>query len=103
MTVVVSIITPSGLGTTNAPGIGRARVKNVLTVPGTTTGSLQSGEVFMVANGEAADMLVATGTIPDAQANLSTAVTTAGAPSSIGSTIYVTGNVGDLLNVKAVA
>ena len=103
MTVVVSIITPTGLGSLNAPGIGRARVKEVLAVGNATAGSLLPGEVFMVANGEAADVLVATGTTPDAQANTSTAVTTAGMPVSIGATIYVTGAAGDKLSVKVVA
>ena len=100
MTVAVSIITPTGLGSINAPGIGKARVKEILTVPSTTAASLLSGEIFMVSNGEAADVLVATGTTPDAQAAASTVLTTAGMPASVGVPLFYTGNVGDRLNVK---
>ena len=103
MTVVVSFFTPKGIGHSAAPGIGACRIKEVITVPGTTTNTLAAGEVAIIANGEATDVLAAHGTIPDAQAAVSSAITSAGYPCRVGIPMIVVGNAGDKINIKVVA
>ena len=103
MTVVVSFFTPKGIGHSAAPGIGACRIKEVITVPGTTTNALAAGEMAIIVNGETVDVLAANGTTPDAQAAASTAASSAGYPCPIGVPMVVVGSVGDKINIKVVA
>lgn len=103
MTVVVSFMKPSGVGSVNSPGVGKVRIRENITVPGTTSASLQDGEVAYVANGEADMVAVALGTAPDAAATASTAATNAGTGLGSGLGLAFVGAVGDKVNVKALA
>ena len=83
MTVTVSFLN-AGPGAGGVSGISRVRVKEVVTVPGTTTATAQAGEIIVVGNGEASMVAVAIGTTPDAAAVAETAATTAGYPVGAG-------------------
>lgn len=103
MAAHVLFFTPRGVGpTVHAPGVGQVRVREAVTVPGTTTAVAQEGEVVMVFNADATNSLVALGTTPDAAATEQTAGTTAGYPAAPGlfSGPFVP-NEGDKVNVKA--
>jgi hypothetical protein len=102
MSVVVSFIAPQGMGTVNAPGIGACRVKEVITVPGTTTAAALAGEVVLICNGENSTVLAANGTAPDAQAGASAAATSAGYPIPVGCIVPVVPKAGDKINIKTV-
>lgn len=84
MTVTVSFCKASG--SVSGPGIGveNVRVKEVVTVPGTTTITAESGEFAIIGNGETVMVAIAVGTTPDAAAVLQTTLTTAGYPVGAG-------------------
>ena len=104
MTVVVCFVTPKGIGSAHAPGIGDVRVREDITVPGSTTATAAEGEVVIIGNGEAAMVAAAFGSVPDADATDETSSTSAGFPVAAGS---VTGGIvvreGDKVNIKAIA
>jgi hypothetical protein len=67
MTVVVTFVKTQGIeGAYAAPGVGVIRVREDVTVPGTTTNSVQDGEVVIVGNAESNMVAVAFGNEPDA-------------------------------------
>lgn len=66
MTVKVSFMTPAGIGSVTAPGIGRVRLTETVALGGVTAGSAAEGEVAYVWNGEADGILAAHGSTPDA-------------------------------------
>lgn len=103
MTVVVSFITPAGIGG-GASGVGRVMAQERLTPPATTTRAAGVGETVLVCNGEADVIAVAYGTTPDADAateNLPT--TSAGFPVAAGQmAVPFAPGVGNKINVKAV-
>lgn len=101
MSVVVSFISPRGIASINSPGIGDCRVHETITVPGTTTATAAEGEIVLIASGEAAIVLAAHGTTPDAIAAASTAATTAGYPIPTSSMVIVVPRAGDKINIKA--
>lgn len=103
MSVVVSFITPRGLGSVSAPGIGECRVRETITVPGTTTATVADGEMVLISSNEADIVLAAHGTTPDGQAAASTAATSAGYPIPAGVIVPVMAKVGDKINIKALA
>ena len=103
MSVTVSFVTAGGAN--SAPGIGikRVRVKEVVSVPGTTTATAIDGEMIVIGNGEASMVAVAIGTAPDAAATAENgAVTTAGYPVGAGqvSDPFI-GVAGAKVNIKA--
>lgn len=102
MTVTVSFVTPALNGVGPGIGIGRVRVKEVVTVPGTTTAVALAGEFVIVGNGETTMSAVAVGTTPDAAATAETAATTAGYPVGAGqvSDPFIL-KAGDKVNIKA--
>jgi hypothetical protein len=105
MAAYVIFFTPKGIGpTVHAPGVGLARVREAVTVPGTTEAKALEGEVVMVFNGDDAVALVALGSTPDASATSATTATTAGLPIPAGQMSEVLiPNEGDAVNVKALA
>lgn len=80
MAVQVIFFTPRGIGSAHAPGVGEIRAREAVSIPGSTTATVQSGEAVVVLNEESAAVLVAHGTTPDATATASTAATSAGYP-----------------------
>ncbi len=83
MSVTVSFLT-AGPGAGGVVGISKVRVKEVVTVPGTTTATALAGEVIVVGNGESSMVAVAIGSTPDAAATAETSATTAGYPVGAG-------------------
>jgi len=102
MTVTVSFVTPAINGSGPGVGIGRVRVKEVVTIPGTTTATALAGEFVLVGNGEATMSAVAFGSTPDAAATAETAATSAGYPVGAGqvSDPFIV-KLGDKVNIKA--
>lgn len=104
MTVVVSFITPAGIGSIDAPGLGACRIRENITIPGTTAASLLPGEIAIVGNAEASMVAVAFGTTPDAAATSATSASSAGYPVPAGqNSDPIVGRAGDKINVKALA
>lgn len=104
MSVVVSFIKPKGVGALGAPGIGSCRAKEVLSLTGTSTGASQEGEVIIVANNETTMILMAFGSVPDAQATAETTKTSAGIPIPAGQVgVTIAAPIGSKINVKTVA
>lgn len=103
MAVIVSFVRPKGVGSVNAPGIGSVRVRENVTVPGTTTATVQDGEIVIIGNNETTMVAVAHGTTPDAAAAASTSATSAGFPVAAGavSDPFVP-DTGAKINIKAV-
>lgn len=101
MTVVVSFVKPQGAGVI---GMGKVRVRENITIPGTTTATAQEGEIVIVGNAETTMVAVAWGTTPDAAALAETAATSAGVCVGAGAVSYpVQPKIGDKINVKAVS
>lgn len=103
MTVVVSFVTPKGIRSVHAPGIGAVRIRENITIPGTTTATLLDGEIAVIGNGENSMVAVAFGTSPNADAVASTAATSAGVAIPAGQSVAIAPNAGDKINVKAVS
>jgi hypothetical protein len=101
MSVVVSFVTPRGIGSVDAPAIGGCRVRETITVPGTTMAAVADGEMVLISSGESAIVLAAHGTVPDAAAAAQTAATSAGYPIPTSGFIPVMAKVGDRINIKA--
>lgn len=80
MAAYVSFFTPAGIGAIEAPGIGNVRLREAVTVPGSTSASCAPDEAVMVYNGESTAIFIAFGTTPDAAATSATLATTAGFP-----------------------
>lgn len=104
MTVTVCFFTPQGVGPTkDAPGVGYIRAREAITIPGSTTNTVQSGEAVIVFNGETSGVLAAHGTTPDATAATATATTTAGLPVGAGqSSAPIMAATGSKINIKAI-
>lgn len=60
--------------------VARVVARESITIPGTTTRKVQSGETVIVHNAAAAAVAVAWGSSPDAAATAETSATTAGIP-----------------------
>lgn len=102
MTVVVSFIRQAARGS-EASGVGKVRVRENITIPGTTTATVQDGELVIVGNAESSMVAVAFGTTPDAAALASTSATSAGMPVPAGQMGFpIIPTTGDKINVKAV-
>lgn len=101
MTVVVSFVKPHGAGVV---GMGRVRVRENITIPGTTIATRQDGEIVIIGNAETSMVAVAWGTTPDAAATAETPdVTTAGVAVAAGAVSYpIEPKTGDKINVKVV-
>lgn len=84
MTVQVVFFTPRGVNLSGQPGVGDVRLRETVTIPNTTTATVQLGEAVVVLNGETAPVFAAHGTTPNALATAQTALTTAGFPISTG-------------------
>lgn len=104
MPVKVSMMKPGGLGTINQVGIGDCRAaETVSSFPGTTTIAAADGEIAYIASTEAAAVILAHGTTPDAAATAKTAATSAGYALQPGQYLAVALKVGDKINVKTFA
>ena len=104
MTVVVSFIRAAGLGALNTPGVGACRIRENITIPGTTAAALQDGEFAIVGNAEVSMVAVAFGTTPDAAATAATSVSSAGYPVPAGMcSDPIVAPAGSKINVKALA
>lgn len=104
MTVVVSFITPAGIGSINAPGLGACRIRENITIPGVTTAALLPGEIAIVGNAESAMVAVAFGTSPNADLTDSTLVSSAGYPVPAGmNSDPIVAPAGSKISVKALA
>ena len=101
MPVKISFIKPGGLGSIHAIGIGDCRVCETITVPGSTTASLQAGEIIHMVSTETGAVVAAHGSTPDAAATATTGATTAGYGIPTGVSVVVAARVGDKVNVKA--
>lgn len=101
MPVKVSFMKPGGLGSINAIGVGDCRVCETITVPGTTTAALEDGEIVVLCSTEAATVVAAHGTTPDAAAIARTSATSAGYSVPAGVNVPVSAKVGDKINIKA--
>lgn len=78
MTVKVTFFTPKGIGSVNAPGVGRVRSSETVALSAASAAAAQEGEVALVFNGETSAILFAHGTVPDAAATTESDVTSAG-------------------------
>lgn len=103
MAVLVSFITPRGIGAISAPGVGDCRVCENITVPGTTTATALPGEMVLISSGEAALVRAAHGTAPDAAAADRTSATSAGYPVPPGILVPVVPKAGDKISIKALS
>lgn len=102
MTVVVSFITPRGAAD-ESNGIGAVRVRENITIPGTTTETAKAGEMIVIGNAETSMVAAAFGTTPDAAATVQTTATTAGFPIGAGMTSYpIVPPLGAKVNIKVV-
>lgn len=102
MTVVVSFI--RSRPQFSASGIGAVRVRENITVPGTTTATALEDEMIVIGNGEDSMVAAAFGSSPDADATASSASTSAGVPIAAGSLSYpICPKAGDKVNIKAVS
>jgi hypothetical protein len=102
LTVVVSFIKQASRGS-EASGVGKVRVRENITIPGTTTAKVEDGELVIVGNAETSMVAVAFGTTPDAAATASTSATSAGMPVAAGAVSYpIIPATGDKINVKVV-
>lgn len=103
MTVVVSFISHKALGLGPVLGVGVVRVREDITIPGSTTATAQAGEIVLVGNGETSMVAIAFGTTPDAAALAATAATSAGFVVPAGCTSQpICPPAGAKINVKAV-
>lgn len=103
MTVVVSFITPRGAAD-GSNGIGGVRVRENITIPGTTTETAKAGEMIIIGNGETSMVAAAFGTTPNADAAAETTATTAGFPIPAGQSSYpIVAPIGAKVNIKVVA
>lgn len=84
MAVQVIFFKPAGMGRFDAPAVGEIRCREAVTIPNTTTATVQDGEYVVVLNEEAAAVLVAHGSTPSATATASTPATSAGFPVAAG-------------------
>ncbi len=80
MAVHVIFMSPRGIGSEDAPGIGVIRAREEVAAGGVSEGAAQLGEVVMVVNDTASTVLVAYGSTPDAAAVAQTNATSAGFP-----------------------
>jgi len=103
VTVVVSFVTPKGVGSINAPGIGAVRVREDIALDGTTTATVQDGEVVLIGNAESDMVAVAFGTTPDPDATAATAATSAGVPVGAGQIGLLCPKPADKIAAKALA
>lgn len=103
MTVVVSIMRPKAIGPDGTPVIGYARIREDLALDGTTTATLENGEVFYVASTESDVIAVAAGSSPDADTTTGTGSSTAGIPVAPNLPIAIAAPAGSKLNVKALS
>jgi hypothetical protein len=71
------------------------------TLPGVTTDTAQAGEVAIVGNAGTSMVAIAYGSVPDAAATASTAVTGAGFPLAPGAVALLPVRTGDKVSVKA--
>lgn len=101
MPVKVSFMRPGYVGDKSNVAIGDCRICETLTVPATTTASLQDGEFMLVSSTEAATVVGAHGATPDAAATAQTAATSAGYAIPPSQVYCVQGKVGDKFNAKA--
>lgn len=100
MTVVVSFLRAKGAGVI---GMGSVRVRENITIPGTTTNTALEDEIAIIGNAETSMVAVAWGTAPDAAALAGTSATTAGVAIGAGAVSYpISLKSGDKINVKAV-
>lgn len=95
MTVVVSFVQPASRG--SASGIYKCRVREDVTIPGTTTEKARAGEMIVIGNAETSMVAAAWGTSsPDAAVN--------GMPIAAGDVSYpISAEPGDVVNIKAVS
>lgn len=103
MTCVVSFLRVA-TGGGGAGSVALVRKMEVVTVPGTTTATAEAGEVAIVYNGETSGVLIASGSVPNAQATSAGADTSAGfaVPSALSSPPVVM-QQGGKINIKAIA
>jgi len=101
MPVKVSFMPPGFVGSLSVIGVGRCRLSETITVPGSTSASALSGEIVLVCSTEANAVVVAHGITPDAAATNSTPLTTAGYALEPLHTTAIPLVVGDRVNIKA--
>lgn len=101
MSVKVSFMKPGALGSIDAVGIGDCRICETITVPGTTTATLEAGEIVVLCSTEATAVVAAHGTTPDAASVARTNATSAGYGVPVGINVPVSAKVGDKINIKA--
>lgn len=80
MAAHVMFMSPRGIGTPHAPGIGNIRLREAVIVPGVTNAVANPGEMVMVVNDDAATILAAYGSAPDAALLVETNASSAGIP-----------------------
>lgn len=103
MSIVVSFFTPKGIGSANAPGVGRVRLRETITVGSTTTGTALEGEWVMIGNNESSMVAAALGSAPNGAATAQTEKTTAGFPIAAGGlSMPLEARAGDKVSVVAV-
>lgn len=101
MPVKVSFMRPGYIGSLSAFGVGDCRICETVTVPGSTTATLQDGEIAVLVSTEASEVVVAHGTAPDAAATAMTSTTSAGYAMGAREGLLVAGKAGDKINIKA--
>lgn len=103
MAAYVTFFAPSGLGSVDAPSLGKMRAMEAVATGATSTGSAQDGEAVYVFNNEATAVYAAIGTTPVANAAASTAATTAGVVIGAGAFQVIAARTGDKVAIAAVA
>jgi len=101
MPVKVSFMRPAYVGDKANLALGSCRICETLTVPASTTASAQEGEFVLISSTEAATVVCAHGTTPDAAATAETAATSAGYAIPPSLIFAIQPKVGDKINVKA--
>lgn len=103
MPVLVSFVTPKGIGSVDAPGIGSCRVSEVVALDSVSSNAAEDGEIVLLGSSETNIVRGAHGKTPDAAASAKTEGTSAGYPVTPGQVTVVVPNTGEKISVKALA
>lgn len=104
MTAHVLFLSPRGILTRDAPGVGNIRLREVVAPGGVSDAEAAEGEMLMVVNTGDAAVLFAYGSAPDAAALQQTNVSSAGFPVPAGQVSPpVMAQAGSKVSVKTAA
>ncbi len=103
MTIVVSFVKPVVTGVSPGIGIGEIRKREDIALNGTTTTTAEAGEFILVGNAEGSMVVIAFGSIPDADQATADDDSSAGLSVPAGQNSEpLVAKAGDKVNAKAV-